>query len=296
MNRNGVILAGLIGHGIGGSLTPALHEAEGKAHGIDYRYHPVDTALSAIAAQSLSQRVTEAEGKGYAGLNITHPHKVEVCSLMDHISPQAKRVGAVNTIQFRNGERIGHNTDVTGFASAFRADMADVAKDRVLMLGAGGAGAAVAEALMMSGVRNLMIYDKAVPRAQDLAHRTALRYPQCKVTSSISLSDADFLVADGVVNATPIGMDGHPGIAVDPGLLDPGMWVADIVYFPLETLLLQHAKALGCRTMNGSGMAIHQAAEAFTLITGRQANAARMATCFDGLIKSRNSRPKALKE
>lgn len=293
MTLRGTVSAGLIGHGISGSLTPALHEAEGKALGIDYCYRLIDTSLPANAAQTLSHLISEAEGSGFAGLNITHPYKVEVCSALDRLSPQAALVGAANTVQFRNGERIGHNTDVTGFAAAYRAKMAQASRERVLMLGAGGAGAAVAEALMGLGVQALFIFDKAGVRSQDLADRTASRHPHGQVIAPGSLADIDFSTINGVVNATPIGMHGYPGTAIDPCLLQPGMWVSDIVYFPLETELLQRARALGCQTMTGGGMAVHQAAEALTLITGRQADAARMAVSFSNLINHRTP-PKVL--
>jgi len=293
MTPRETISAGLIGHGIAGSLTPALHEAEGKALGIDYRYQLIDTSLPANAAHALSHLISEAEGSGYAGVNITHPYKVEVCSALNRLSPQAARVGAVNTVQFRDGERIGHNTDVTGFAAAFHAEMAQASKRKVLMLGAGGAGAAVAEALMGLGVQALLIHDKAGVRSQDLAVRTAPRHPHGQVIAASSLADIDFSTIDGVVNATPIGMHGHPGTAIDPCLLQPGMWVADIVYFPLETALLRRAKEIGCRTMTGGGMAVHQAAEALALITGKQADAARMAASFFDLINHRTP-PKVL--
>ncbi|WP_420395139.1 shikimate dehydrogenase [Nioella sp.] len=275
--------AGLIGHGIAGSLTPSMHEAEGRAHGLDYRYARMDTALPPYREQSLAQMIDAAERAGFRGLNITHPFKVQVLPLLDQLSPEAKAIGAVNTVQFLNGCRIGHNTDISGFATAFREALPGAGMDHVLLLGAGGAGAAVAHALIALGVRVLSVFSKEPDQTRALLNRLAAQYPTCRLHAPDALDRAALRDVGGVVNATPMGMDAYPGTAIAVDCLHPDIWVSDIVYFPLETELLRIARAMGCRTMSGAGMAIHQAAQAFQIITGQQADADRMAAEFDRL-------------
>lgn len=275
--------AGLIGHGIAGSLTPSMHEAEGRAHGLDYRYARMDTALPPYRDQSLAQMIDAAEQAGFRGLNITHPFKVQVLPLLDRLSPEAKAIGAVNTIQFHNGSRIGHNTDISGFATAFRAALPGAEMDHVLLLGAGGAGAAVAHALIALGAGALSVISKEPDQTRALLDALRRRHPNCRLRALDALDRSALNPVRGVVNATPMGMDSYPGTAIPPDLLRPDMWISDIVYFPLETELLRTAHAMGSRTMSGAGMAIHQAAQAFQIITGQQADADRMAAEFDRL-------------
>jgi shikimate dehydrogenase len=275
--------AGLIGHGIAGSLTPSMHEAEGRAHGLDYRYARMDTALPPYRSQSLAQMIDAAEQAGFRGLNITHPFKVQVLPLLDQLSPEARAIGAVNTVQFLKGSRIGHNTDISGFATAFRAALPGAGMDHVLLLGAGGAGAAVAHALIALGVRALSVFSKEPDQTRALLNRLSAQYPTCRLRAPDTLDRAALRDVGGVVNATPMGMDAYPGTAIAVDCLRPDIWVSDIVYFPLETELLRIARAMGCRTMTGAGMAIHQAAQAFQIITGQQADADRMAAEFDRL-------------
>lgn len=290
------IVAGLIGHGISGSLTPAMHDAEGKAAGLTYHYMLIDTSLAANKNKSLGNLISEAEAKGYAGLNITHPYKVQVVPFLDRLSPEALQTGAVNTIQFRDGKRIGHNTDMRGFQIAFLAELGDVAIGHVLLLGSGGAGAALAHALLGLGVQALSIFSKEFATSRDLALRLSALHPDRQITALSTLSSLSSDLPDGVVNATPMGMRDYPGMAISADRLRPGMWVADIVYFPLETELLLRAGQLECRTMSGAGMAIHQAAAAFHLITGTPGNAVRMAASFADLTTLANHSPKVQTE
>ncbi|MGI3185892.1 shikimate dehydrogenase [Nioella aestuarii] len=283
MTRQPSLTAGLIGHGIAGSLTPPMHEAEGRAHGLDYRYKRLDTALPPYRDQSLSQMLDEAERAGFKGLNITHPFKVQVLPLLDELSPEASAIGAVNTVRFRDGQRIGHNTDIGGFTTAFRSELPGVGMDHVLLLGAGGAGAAVAHALIALGARALSVISKEPDQTRGLLDALGALYPGCHLRALDGLNQTALHGVQGVVNATPMGMDAYPGTAIAPDLLRPDMWVSDIVYFPLETALLQEARAIGCRTMSGAGMAIHQAAQAFQIITGCRADVSRLSAEFDRL-------------
>ena len=215
---------------------------------------------------------------GFAGVNITFPYKKAVIDLLDEISDPARRVGAVNTVVFANGGRRGHNTDFWGFSESLRQGLPDVPKQTVLLLGAGGAGGAVAHALKSLGVETLLIHDRDRLAAKHLADDVG-----AVVVDDLAQSAAN---ADGIVNATPMGMAKLPGTAIDPVMLAPRHWVADIVYFPLETELLRAARLAGCRTLSGAGMAVFQAVRAFGLFTGLSADPARMRATFETFDKT----------
>jgi shikimate dehydrogenase len=188
----------------------------------------------------------------------------------------------VNTVEFRGGRRIGHNTDVTGFANAFRYELAGVAMNHVVQVGAGGGGAATAHALLALGVQKLEIHDLDRHRSDALIENLARHFDAARLVVGTDLSAA-LGAADGLVNATPMGMAAHPGMAVPAKLLRPNLWVADIVYFPLETAFLAAARRAGCRVMDGRGMAVYQAVGAFEIFTGRRADAQRMREAFRAL-------------
>lgn len=273
------VLAGLIGSGIQASRTPALHEREGAEQGLRLIYRLVDLDPLGLGADALPGLLTAAERMGFGGLNITYPCKQAVLPLLDELSPDALALGAVNTVLLRDGRRIGHNTDCSGFAEAFRRGLPDVPRARVVQLGAGGAGAAVAHALLAEGVGRLAIADTEAPRAVALAGALAARFGAGRAVPCLDLAQ-DIAAADGLVNCTPVGMARQPGTPLPAALLRAALWVAEIVYVPLETELLRAARALGCRTLDGGGMAVFQAAGAFRLFTGREPDAARMLRHF----------------
>src|SRR4051794_5816238 len=273
------LLVGLIGAGIQASLSPALHEREGDAHGLRYVYKLIDLEQLGLAANDLPDLLTAAERLGFDGLNVTHPCKQAVIPLLDDLSPDARAIGAVNTVLLEDGRRVGHNTDSYGFAEGFRRELPEVRRDRVVQLGAGGGGAAVAHALLSCGAGVVHIVDVDKTRGENLAESLCSRFGPCRAESCDSPTSA-LEVADGLVNATPVGMASHPGTPLRPDLLRPDLWVADIVYFPLETPLLREAKARGCRIMGGGGMAVFQAVGSFRLFTGREPNPDRMLRSF----------------
>ena len=274
---------GLVGRGIGASLSPAMHKAEGRAQGLKVSYALFDTATPPWREMSLKDIIADAMENGFRGLNVTHPFKEQAVGCADKVSDDAKRLGAVNTLVFDNGRITGHNTDHRGFERSFQDQLSDCPKDAVLLLGAGGAGSAVAFALLDSGVRNLMIFDKNRGRAERLMHRLQSHEPLARLAVVADVSEADVATLSGVVNATPMGMKDHAGSAFPLSLLRPALWVADIVYFPLETELLAAARAAGCKVMPGAGMAIWQAVLAFGLFTGKSADPARVKHVFDRL-------------
>ncbi len=273
------ILAGLIGAGIQASRTPALHEHEGAAQGLGYLYRLIDLDKLQLDNAALPELLTAAERMSFTGLNITFPSKQAIIPLLDELSTEARGIGAVNTVVLKDGKRVGHNTDCLGFAEGFRRGMADVPRARVVQMGAGGAGAAVAHALLIEGVQQLSIFDVDASRAQALADNLNQHFPgnRAKVGSDLPSAMAE---ADGLVNTTPMGMAKLPGMPVPLELLRPALWVAEIVYFPLETELLRNARALGCQTLDGGIMAVFQAVKAFELFSGVEADAQRMMAHF----------------
>lgn len=273
------VLVGLVGTGIQASRTPALHEREGAEQGLRYIYKLIDLEVLDLDTGALAEILTAAQRFGFAGLNITHPCKQAVIPLLDELSPDAEALGAVNTVVLKDGRRVGHNTDWWGFAESFRRELPDVRRQRVVQFGAGGGGAAVAHALLTLGVGELVVIDTDHARAQSLAISLHQRFGEARAVANPDLEEA-MTKANGMVNTTPLGMAKYPGMAAPAELLRPDLWVADIVYFPLETKLLREARARGCRTMAGGGMAVLQAVGAFRLFTGREPDAARMLRHF----------------
>ncbi|KAF2409786.1 shikimate dehydrogenase [Pseudomonas antarctica] len=276
------ILAGLIGSGIQASRTPALHEQEGDAQGLRYLYRLIDLEPLQLNINALPELLDAAEMMQFTGLNITYPCKQAILALLDELSDEAQGIGAVNTVVFKGGKRIGHNTDCLGFAEGFRRNLNDVARQRVVQMGAGGAGAAVAHALLAEGVEHLSIFDVDVARARDLVDNLAQRFGAGRAQVGSHLENA-MAEADGLVNTTPMGMSKLPGTPVPPALLRAQLWVAEIVYFPLETELLRNARALGCRTLDGGNMAVFQAVKAFELFSGQAPDAQRMLAHFQSM-------------
>ena len=279
MTQTSSILAGLIGAGIQASRTPALHEHEGDAQGIRYLYRLIDLDQLGVTSAALPELLDAAQRLGFTGLNITFPCKQAIIPLLDELSPEARGIGAVNTVVFENGKRVGHNTDCLGFAEGFRRGLPGVARERVVQMGAGGAGAAVAHALLQEGVRQLTIFDVEPARAAELAASLNASFGAGRAQAGGDLPSA-MAEAQGLVNTTPVGMAKLPGLPLPAELLRADLWVAEIIYFPLETELLRAARALGCQTLDGSKMAVFQAVKAFELFTGRAADAERMLAHF----------------
>lgn len=275
--------AALVGDGIRASLTPAMHMAEAAAQGFSYEYEMFDTTEAPYAGRSLADIVAEARDAGLAGLNITHPFKIEAAGLADRLVGSARELGTVNTLVFENGETVGYNTDYVGFRSALRRFLPAARMGHVLLAGAGGAGRSVALGLIDQGVDRLTILEQDTQRGEQLLTLLKRLRPNANVKAVSDCEPVDFNSLSGFVNATPMGMASHPGTAIDPVAVKQHTWVADIVYFPQETTLLARAKMRGCRVMNGSGMAIFQAVAAFQLLTDTPADADRMVASFQAL-------------
>lgn len=283
----GRVLAGLAGRGILESRTPWMHEREADAQGLRLVYALFDFADRRWPDEDLPRLLDAAQRVGFAGINVTYPFKQAVVPLLDDLSDAARLIGAVNTVAFRDGRRIGHNTDVSGFADGFESGLAGEASDRVLLIGCGGAGAAVSHALLGPiGAAHVVLADADTVRAAALHRQLADSYGDARVSIANDPVAAAREV-QGIVNATPMGMAKFPGLPIAAEAIEPRHWVADIVYFPLETGLLAEARRKGCRTLDGSGMAVGQAADAFAIFTGRTADPARMRAHFAAYTEHR---------
>lgn len=272
-------LCGLIGSGIQASRTPPMHEREGDEQGVRYMYKKIDTELLGLGVDELPDLLQAAERMGFCGLNITFPFKQAVIPLLDELSDDARALNAVNTVVLRDGKRYGYNTDCSGFGESFRRGLPDAKRDRVVQLGAGGAGAAVAHAALSHGVKRLTVRDADPARAEALVGNLCRDFGDGRAFVCTDLASA-MDEADGLIHATPTGMAKFPGLPLPAELLKPSHWVAEIVYFPLETELLRVAREKGCRTLDGGGMAVFQAVDAFRHFTGLEPDAERMLRHF----------------
>jgi shikimate dehydrogenase len=262
-----------------------MHEREGDLQGLRYLYRPIDLHELDLPAAAIGDLLLSASRMGYNGLNITHPCKQLVLQHLDEVTPDAEKLGAVNTVVIQDGRFIGHNTDFSGFAAALAAGLPNARLDRVVQLGAGGAGSAVAYALLTAGVQTLDLVDMDPARGAERAAELAGFFPDRTITARTTAELPQLMpLADGLVHCTPVGMAAHPGLPLDISLVESRHWVADIVYRPIETELVREARAKGCEVLDGGRMAVGQAADAFRIFTGLDADAERMRTHFLELI------------
>ncbi len=272
-------LIGLIGEGIQASRTPFMHEQAGQRLGVPYVYRLIDMKKLGLGVEALPSLLDQAQRFGFDGLNITHPCKQAVLPLLDELSDEAREIGAVNTVVLRDGRRIGHNTDWWGFTEGFRSQLPDAPVERVLQLGAGGAGSATAYALMKMGAGRLLIYDTHPERAQTLAAKLNRRFGDDRAAYTSDPVGAA-VVVQGIVQATSIGQDGYTGMPMAADALIREHWVAEIIYFPLETEFLRAARQRGCATADGAGMGVYQAVGAFQHFTGMRPDPEAMKADF----------------
>jgi shikimate dehydrogenase len=280
------LLVGLIGSGIQRSLTPAMHEREAREQGLRLHYQLIDLDTAGATVEALPTLIQAARLMGFAGLNITYPCKQAVIPLLDDLSEEARAMGAVNTVVNQGGRLIGHNTDGSGWSLGFRRALPDADLSRVVLLGAGGAGSAIAHAVLRLGARQLTLVDSDADRAGALADSLNALYGAGRVSASTRAADA-LTGATGLIHATPTGMDKLPGLPLDAALLRPDLWVSEIVYFPIETALLKAARAVGAPVSDGGTMAVGQALGAFKLFTGLDADPERVRRHFLELLAQR---------
>jgi shikimate dehydrogenase len=255
---------GLLGHSIGHSMAPMLHETLGRLTGRNVHYPLHDHSVSELP--DLAGFLESLAAKGVTGINVTHPFKELVAPLVSIDDPVVQALGAINTIRFEAGRIKGFNTDYTGMAQAYRERFSDQPPGVVALLGAGGFGKAAIFAMADVGATVIHLYDPDADRAKSLADTV-----QMVTDSKVKLFDtAEAAVndVDGVLNGSPIGMYLYPGCPVDPRALTGVRWVFDAVYAPLETEFLNNAGALGAITMSGSELFFWQGIHAFEIFTG----------------------------
>ena len=254
-----------------------MQEAAALGFKLDYTLFDLDQQPGGAAA--LKEVLDKAHSMGYAGVNITHPCKQQVIPLLQDLSDDARTLGAVNTVVFSGNRSIGHNTDWWGFAEGFRRGLGGAAVDHVVQLGAGGAGCAVAYAMLKMGTQHLTVFDTDQRKAAQLVGTLAREFGSARIQLGSDLETA-VRAGDGIINTTPVGMARYPGTPLPTNYLHADLWVSEIIYFPLETALLKAARNLGCRTVDGGGMVVFQAAEAFRLFTGVTPDPLRMLANF----------------
>lgn len=281
------VLLGLIGFPIAHSATPATQEAAARAAGLEAHYHLIEVA--GAGREDLGVMIEGVRRLGFSGINVTFPYKEAVVPLLDALSDEAAAMGAVNTVVVEDGRLIGHNTDATGFATAYRRLGRKDGDAPVAIIGAGGVGKAIAFALAGCGVGKLRLYDVDRSKSEALA---ALLGARAEVAIADS-AEAAAAGAAGIVNGTPLGMLPNRDMPLPASAIQASQWVADAVYHPLWTPLLKAAQKAGATVMTGRELAIHQAVDAFRLFTGVPASEAVIGAAFDAVIAARESGDRA---
>jgi shikimate dehydrogenase len=283
------MLVGLIGANIQGSMSPALFADAFAAAGIDGYYHLLDA--DRLAERRLPHLLGAVKTAGFAGVNVTYPFKQDIIALLDAVDPEAAQVGAVNTVSIApDGRTTGYNFDRRGWRNSFLEILGlDSAKGKtVVQVGAGGAGRAVAFALTDLGVADLILHDLDPERANALQGQLSSRCgpSRCRIASSL---EHDIAGADGIVNATQVGMRGFPGCPVPVAAIKARHWAADVIYTPMQTAFLSAAAVKGARVLNGGGMCVHQAVAAFQCLTGVTPDVARLHRTFAAAVAARDA-------
>jgi shikimate dehydrogenase len=274
---------GLIGTGIGRSLTPFLQEATGSQFGLDLRYELFDTPADQF--DLIEAKLEQLKQAGYAGVNVTHPFKELAFDLVEVGDPMVRRIGAINTVRFEDMQ--GFNTDYSGFIRAYRHVRSSHAPGSVLVVGAGGAGKAVAFALVTLGASQLRITDTDFAKAEQLAHALNLSGGNA---SAHPISDFERITdVAGLVNCTPLGMYQYPGNPIPNALVNFQEWVFDAIYTPLETEFLANARARGLAVIRGSELMFYQALDAFEIWTGHKPTESALYAILQEKLRTRDS-------
>ncbi|WP_407149305.1 shikimate dehydrogenase [Bradyrhizobium sp. ORS 86] len=275
-------LTGLIGYPITHSAAPAMHEQAATALGVRCHYQLIE--VKGAGRDDLRAMLDGVRRLGFAGVNVTFPYKEAIVDLLDELTPDARAIGAVNTVAVDGNRLIGHNTDATGFARAIAPLLTAAPRGAIALIGAGGVGKAIAFALAGLGAGEIRIFDANTDKAAQLAGQVQGGVAVRSVAAAVD-------GAAGLINATPVGMLPSHDTPVPDALLHPAMWVADAVYTPLWTPLLSAAKAKGAAVLTGRDLAINAAADAFALFTGMTPPAHVMANAFDAVMAARYASP-----
>ena len=272
INKEKTELTALLGSPVSHSISPAMHNEAFKQLGLDYVYCAFD-----VNEEELAKAVAQLKNIGIRGFNLTMPNKNKIVELLDHLSPAAKLIGAVNTIVNDDGILTGYNTDGVGFLQSLKDIGFSIADKEITILGNGGAATAIIAQAALDGARQINIFarpqsrfakrmTKLVADINQTTHSTTSVYDIADTKKLQSASNSSALL----VNATSVGMT--PNIDASPiedaNIFHPNLLVADIIYEPRMTKFLQIAEQNGCKTCNGMYMLLHQGAEAFKLFTG----------------------------
>lgn len=267
-----MVRLGLIGDNISRSKSPLLHRLAGQLCGLDVRYEPLIPADMGLDFDAVFARCADGD---FRGINITYPYKETVFGRLLVDDARVRAIRACNTVLFTDGGPFGLNTDYTGFVAAFRTNLPQAKPGIVAMAGAGGVGKAVAFGLADLGAVELRLYDKDATRAQALAQALHPAVPGMKVVVAASIKDACD-GADGLVNCTPLGMNGIPGTAMPAPLMAGCSWAFDAVYTPVDTQFLTDARANGLATISGYELFFFQGVDAFHAFTGETVDTAAL--------------------
>jgi quinate/shikimate dehydrogenase (NAD+) len=267
-----VIRLGLIGDNIAASRAPELHRICGKLSGLTITY---DLLVPKELKHDFDGLFDHAHNDGYRGLNITYPYKEKVVSRLAVDDASVKAISACNTVLFERPRPRGANTDYTGFIAAYRTSYGTASPGVVAVAGSGGVGKAIAFALAGLGAKTLHLFDLARGKSEQLKQVLAGVFPATAVHIGASIEQACD-GADGLINCTPLGMEGIGGTAFPPAMLTGKRWAFDAVYTPVETGFIREARVAGVEVMTGYELFFYQGVEAFRIFTGCDIDAAAL--------------------
>lgn len=263
-------ILGIFGYPTGHTISPAMHNAVIKALRLDMVYLPFE-----VKPSELREAIKCIKSIGMIGVNITIPHKEAVIKFIDDVSEEARHIGAVNTIVNKDGRLIGHNTDGYGYITSLKEECNFNPKGKnIAILGAGGAARGILVALSVKKPKTIVIANRTLARAISLIKAFKGKFPETKfkaVDLNKDILKKYFKEIELLVNTTSVGMKKNETVEIPLELLPKTAVVSDIVYNPLETLLLKKAKKLGLTTHSGLGMLVHQGVKSFKLWTGMDA-------------------------
>lgn len=286
MKINGATaFAGIIGYPIEHTLSPVFQNAAFDHAGLNWAYLPFKVAPAALQVALAGLKACDCRG-----LNITMPHKQAAYDLVDELDESAELVGAVNTIEFKDGRSIGHSTDGSGFIRSLKSDAHfNPGKKRALVIGAGGAAQSIALSLAAAGAAQIIVLNRTAKKAEKIVGLIRSHYSDCAASIGDINDPAEVKNCDLVVNATSVGMTANAGVPLALDLIESDQIVYDVIYWPPETEFLRLAKEKGARTVNGASMLLYQGAAAFTIWTGLPAPIERMAAALQAELSARGT-------
>lgn len=258
---------GLIGGNIAASRSPVLHTVCALSVGGNASY---DLIIPAERGKGFADLLKDCAAQGFDGVNVTYPHKEEAAALVKAGDPVVAAMGSSNTVRFTADGPKAFNTDYTGFVAAFRARFGETVPGRVLVLGTGGVGRAVAFGLAALGASGIVLHDADMAKVVSLARAIGRQFPKAAVQAAEPGQTADLSGLDGVVNCTPLGMVGRPGSPLPEAVAGSPVWAFDAVYTPDHTQFRAQVEGLGAAFLSGYELYFHQGVQAFEIFTGRK--------------------------